>query len=808
MILTFLQAAVPLSKTIVYSARDAVYTVSHYPMIKRVTSMEEVVHDMYDFFEAIKQHAEKNHCLMFGQLDRPLVDESRAEHAVHTDQEWIMFDFDKVDAEPTMDGALDAIRRFLPECCQSAECVIQLSPSCFVPGTRYLSAHVFMRLSKPERAEHLKDFLIWCNFTNPELYKQIRITESGNALTFRLDRCVTDPSRLVYIAPPRCVGFEPTLGQWLGHFDGEPSFALPTFTPIPKATQHDKINELREQLGLERREFRLVKFRGTDVLQDSNPGVISDVKPSGGQYLRFNLNGGDSHAYFIDLKSPDIIRNFKGEPNLMTKEIDPDFHKKLVIATKSMPQTPRGSEATDVLAFYATNRGSKLYVGTYDREKDILRVDEANENAAASWLKQFGVPMKSLPPHYDLVYDISSNVRYEEGYPVINLYGRTDFMKQFGEADRRRTVEETTALLREHCPTIMMYVDSMCGDTRSADTFINWLAFIFQFRVKTETAWLLWGTEGTGKGKFIAHVAKPLFGEHNVSQVMLGNVDAGFNSLLEGKILINVDEAEMSRTRDKDESMAKLRNWITEPTIVVNKKNVTEREVPSFANFIITANSFRPLRINPGDRRYHVGTRNDTRLLPTANQHATLVQGTELPNFARYLGELKVDEERVRNPEMTEQKARLFEATHSLVDAVGMAIQQGDASFFFEARPNPISLGTTTSTAMLPMHQYDELLRAMLDGRFNAIRHEDLYVLFKVVINDAKLFPENQTMQRTLFNRYGLLNDFKPMHCKRLGISQHSAPAPCWQDVPEHLQELVIAPVKDDGKVTKIRGGK
>lgn len=805
--LTFLQAAVPLSKTLTYSPRDGEYTVSAYPMVRRMTSYEAEVHDMFGFTEALAEHGAKGRCLMFGQLDRPLKDESRADHAdKNVPHEWIVFDFDKVDAPPTMEGALEAIAKYLPDVCQSAECCIQLSPSCYMPRATKLSCHVFMRLGRAYTTQEIKDFLIWCNFSNEYLNSQIGLTESGNALTMRVDRCVADPSRLIYVAPPRTIGFKPNLDEVLGHFAGDPSFFLPAFTPITHAQQTEKINELRAAQHLDPRDFRTVKFRGVDVLQTVDAGVISDVKLSGANHLRFNLNGGDSLAYWVSLDNPEVIGNFKGEPYMMTKSVDEAFYKSLIKATKHIPSNQVLPDGMEILAFYATNRASTLYIGSYDRAKDVLRVDKSGESAGVSWLLQHGAPYNGRFPHYDLVHDISSDIRYEEGYPVINLYERTDLIKQYGGVPRTFDLDTTMALLDERCPVIMKFLRSATGDPRSAKGFINWLAFIFQYRIKTGTAWLLWGTEGTGKGKLLEHVIRPLFGQNSVSQVMMSNVDKQFNVLLEGKLIVNVDEAEMSRTRDKEESMAKLRNWITEPMIVINEKQVSEREIASYVNFIITANSYRPLRINAGDRRFHVASRQEERLLPTANEYATLVQGDELPMFAQCLGQLVVDEDWVRQPELNEHKLRLFESTHSLLDNVAMAINEGDASFFFEARPPDTVLNTYSGSSLLSIRLYDDLLRAMHEKKLNVLRQEDLYVLFSTVVNDAKFFPDNQTMQRQIYNRYGLLPQANEMHmCRRTGRKQHGVEAPKWGDVPEYLLEVIHAEPADPAKVVPIR---
>ncbi len=812
MILTFLSAAVPLSKTLTYAAHTDSYTTSAYPMVKKVTSHEVTVPDLFSFGEAIIEQGLLRRCLMFGTLDRPLSDESRAGHALKdVPHEWVCFDFDKVPYPPTIDGACTAIEELLPAVCQGVECIIQLSPSCYLPNASRLSAHVFMKLQRPVSTKELKEFLTWCNFQNPKLRDLIGLTDNASALTMRLDRCVADPSRLIYIAPPRTVGFEPTLDAESAvlHLEGRDGFTIPNDAKVPNDEQNAFLHKLRDDLGLERRDFRTVKFRGVDVLNEVDEAIVTDVRPSGEGYIRFNLNGGDSLAYWINLKDPEIVGNFKGEPFMFTKKVAPDFYKSLIKTIKKMPKHQHGSDNVDVLAFYATNHGSQLYIGTYDRDKDVLRIDPSKESAAESWLHRYGVPAIEEFPHYDLVHDIKSDVRYEEGFPVINLYARTDFMKQYSSVERTTGIEMTMQQLRQRCPVIMKFIDSVAGDPRSAETFINWLAFIFQNRVKTGTAWLFWGTEGTGKGMMLEHVCKPLFGETAVSQIMMSTVDSTFNGLLEGKIIVNIDETDMTRSRDANEVMAKIRNWITEPNIVIENKNISAREVPSFANFIFSSNSFRPLTITQGDRRFHVGTRQEVRLLPTPNEVAILTQGEELPAFAEELGKLIVDEVRVRQPELTEQKARLFESTHSVIDNVAMAIRNGDTDFFFEARPSAIALGASSTAIMLPIKEYDKLLLAMHNNTFNVLRHEDLYVLFSVVINDNKVFPENQTTQRKIFTRYGLSASSKDIHkCERTHVSQHGVLGPTWAPAAPHLLAKIDTPTGSTGDVVPMRAKK
>lgn len=801
--LTFLGAAVPLSKTL--SFKEGRYETSHYPMVRKVTSHTENVENMEQFEAAIRAHAEQNHALMMGGFKRALIDESRAnlsdKNAKH---QWVCFDFDKVPFPPTIEGAVDAIYELLPEECHDVDAVIQLSPSSFRPDTTTLSCHVFMLLDAPMTTRELKNYLLALNLGNARLRDSLALTDSKSALHYKLDPCVADNSRIIYIAPPKLKGFKNDGINWLDRLEGTKRTLVPSGThAFPRAELDGHVQRLREAEGLERQTYTYTKLHGDDVLKGVGELMLTELRTSGNHYLRFNLNGGDSLAYYIDLHKPDVIGNFKGEPFMRTCEVAPELYKQLQKSTRNMPAENKASDTVDVLAFYATNHGSKLYVGTYDRGADKLRVDPSNETAATAFLKQYGVPLRSTLPHFDLVYDVASNHRYEEEAPVINMYRRTDFMKQFEGIEPSQPLDETMEELDSQCPVIMKFLRSITGDPRSAEVFVNWLAYIFRYRVKTGTAWVLWGTEGSGKGKFLEHVCQPLFGTDNVAQVLFSNIDQNFNSLLEGKLIVNIDEAAMSKTRDKVETMSKLRNWITEPNIVINTKNVTERSVPSFSNFIISSNDFRPVSLNHGDRRYHVGSRQETRLLPTANEFATLVQGTELPHFAENLAKLIIDEELVRNPELTEQKQRLFEATHSLVDACAIAIMNKDTNFFYEARPN--GLPGNGYDALAPIKQYDDLLRCMANQTFNVARFEDLFVLFTIVVNDDRFFPKNATMQRQLFTRFGLLADPDENYIdKRTGEAVNGVLVGPWKRLGKAYKTL-LPEISSDGKVIALK---
>lgn len=805
--LTFLSAAVPLTKTISYSPRTGDYTTAPYPMVSRMSSDIVDVEDMATFARYIKSFGERGWSLMKGELDRPISDESRAGHTInHAPHTWVCFDFDKVECAPNFDGAIDAIYKYLPEVTHDADAVIQLSASCFHPAARKLSAHVFMKLDGSVDTKTLQGWLLSINFTT-EVRHEVRLSDSGCALSYPVDTTVASNAKLLYIAPPRTVGFKPPHMEAVRFLPGtKRSFTVPSFSPVGHDQIGAKLNELRGKQMLPPREYKTRIVGDQEFLDnyEEEEIVIHDMKVAASGHLRFNINGGDSQGYYIDPNRPNVIGNFKGEPFMFTNLAAPKFYEQLKKTAPQAAKNVRLADSAEILAFYATNRGSAVHIGMYDRATDTLRVEKSTTEAAYAWLREMGAPIKTSLPHYDLLHDISSNIRYEEGYPVINLYARTEFLKLYGEIERTQPLDDTLLeRFARESPVFSKLLFSVCGNDRdSLKRYLNWLAYIFQTRKKPGSAWLFHGTEGTGKGFMFKFLLKPLFGPEHVDQMLMNNVGSQFNSLLEGKLIMNVDESDMSKTHDPIEVMSKLRNWITEDRIVINEKHRVEETVPSHVSFIITANGSRPAIIPPGDRRWNVAPRQETRIEIFPNEMATLEQGEELPLVAKLLGELQVDELMLRNPANNEAKKVLFEATHGMPDTVAMALRAGNTSFFFAARPSDtqMALGKT----VLPITEYDALLREMLTGNLNVLTQSDLYVLFKVVINDERAFDENTTKQRKLFRRLGL-GENRSLHCKRQGRTVYGIPAPTWEPLAEefldHAHKLNIDPT---GKVIGI----
>jgi hypothetical protein len=794
--LTFLTGPVPLTKTIAYASRTGTYTTSPYPMVQKVTSHVRSVSNLHEFRTALIEEGRKGACLLKGGLDAVLTKESRAGHALDNGHPWVCFDFDGVGCVPGAAGAVAAVSKYLPEELRRSALLVQLSSSAFRPDTRTFSGHLFALLDRAVSTNELSEWLTWLNFRTP-LREEIRLTESALGLHLPLDRTVASPAKLLYIAPPRCVGFDPGIKAEDAIYilpGSERTITFPTFTRVAKDEEDDLVNELRKAVELPKRSYATRAFGQHTIFVDSEPCSVSDIRSSGEGYIRFNLNGGDSLAYFIDLKNPALIGNFKGEPYLSTKEAAPDLYKALSRNQKALPRALPDC-ATEVMAFYATNRQSTIYIGTYDRARDTMRVDASNQTAALAWLVQYGIALKPTLPHFDLVTDMTSDIRFEEGYPVVNLYRQTDFLKTYASLPRSQPCDSTgVSRLESSAPLIAKILKSVLG-TEKVDPsvyFLNWLSAIFQRRQRMMTAWVMAGVQGTGKGLLVDHIIRPLFGEELVTQQNYAILKSNHNSYLEGKLFVVFNEADMRATENWAETRMKLYDWITEPRVSINPKGKDEREVPNHANFLFMSNKTQPVVIEDNDRRFNVGEHQTARLYVTPNEIASLINQDQLKALAEVLGSWQVNDEMLIKPYGGDAKEAIYEATHNLLDRIARAIKEGDTQYFIDNQPDPIQLRTDFSGRVLPMAEYSALLENIVKGLVNVLTPNDLYVLFRMVAISDKSFPETRAVQRQIYQRYGFLPEKDvTFNDNRTGATVRGIAAPRWQ-INEAIEAQVL----------------
>jgi len=754
-----LGAALPLTKTI--ACRDGAYAVAPYPHVSKLTSFHETTDSLAGFQSLLSKHAAEGHCLFNGQLQQPLANESRAGKTLKgAPREWVVFDFDKVEAK---DHA-EVVQRYLPAECQGVSYVAQHSASMFKPGTAAWSGHVFMLLKEPSTELQLREWFEALNFTIPSLSEGLALTDSGLGLHWPLDRSAAYDSKLIYIAPPRMHGFTPAIDpkQAIQLVKKKQShLKLPAFKPVTKREIEDRINDLRKDAGLEAKDFRSRPFEDGEILIEAEEGVITGVRPMGEHYIKFNLNGGDSLGYWIDLRNPSVIKNFKGEPWLLTQQVDEKFYKQLSKTASRVISRPPIGEGTEVLAFYATNQNSRIKIGLFEPVVSKLTINTSTETAARSWLAEFGVIGGGFLPHVDITFDPTSDIQYVPNGTFLNTFAPTPYMKADKTSDTPSTLQELPAVINK------LLFSVLGNPTPEVYThFINWLAFIFQTRQKSETAWVISGRTGTGKGTFVKHVLRPLFGTDVVKNVQYTALNNEFNGYLESSIFVVFEECDTKAVANGAELSAKLNHYVTDSPIQIRRMQTDHYETPNYSNFFFFTNKHTPVEITKDNRRYNIAERQEQQIFFTPNEILSLQRGTELDRFADVLKRWPVNEAAVRRIITTQASEDMHEATTSINQQIADAIGQGNLQFFLDRIPSNEEASADFFNRFNPLGllkpKLDAYIGAASKGESMLLKEDtDLFVLFRALIPDLRYFQDSKTWRRRHYKSLGLDIDKK-----------------------------------------------
>ena len=741
----FLEAPERLTKS--YAKTSQGITKTPYPFCWEFTSHRETFNTLPQLEALLKNHAALGHCALKGSIARPLVRESRAGSTdSNGTTEWLVLDLDglpeTVDLSTPGKQAVTApmtIDLFLGEMgLGDYSYVVQWSASYGVENQK-IRAHIFMLLDKPYAAPLLKQWLIQKNHDVPLLRDSMTLTKTGNAISWPLDISACQNDKLIYIAPPNLKGIKDPMGkapriQYMKRKHERVNLSTITVNTTTKNRDltHKRIDELRKATGLPDRKKIVYKMHGsTEVMLKPDECIVTEMKTERG-FVYFNLNSGDSWAYFHPENNPDYILNFKGEPAYLTKELLPDYWQQL---TGTGSSTRTSSSGVTYLAFL--DRATGVYWrGTYEAATDVLDINPAkNETQLRHFAMQYGVPMGGYVPEWDLTFDPSDLVRVDAQNRIVNKFQPTPYM-----------LNASTKMPKAIPKTVMKVMANALGDDPDVVAhFVNWLAAIVQTRDRTRTAWVLHGTQGTGKGILTNNILKPLFGVHTATRRM-EELNEKYNHFMEGSFLVFVDEVETKALTNERGVMAKLKNFITEPTVALRQMYANATEVRNRTNWIFMSNKSDPILIDKEDRRHNVARYQPNKLV-ISDAELLLIDG-ELQTFYNYLVNFPVDLDKAGQVIHTDDRNTMISISESSIDTVGSALLEGSFEFFVDQLPtdNSHQRNTLQNNRVL---DYTDLLRVLMlrtapSGVCN-ISREELRTLFSFTIGNIPDSPNKFT---------------------------------------------------------------
>lgn len=728
--LYFLEAAVPLTKTI---------TPTHklpYPLVKNFTSHAEEVTTPVEFFKAVQKHAAKNHCLLKGIITRPLTNEPRANTTRSNDEtEWVCLDFDRFETHNIEEqlAAMDL---------GDVSYVLQYSASHGLPeneGT--VSAHVFMLLSEAVQAPALKSWLMGQNLS---LFRdELRLSRDKNQLSWPLDITTCQNDKLLYIAKPVFKGCEDPLEASRIQFITKP---LPTIPVERLAERHmdalknearEALNKLRKAEGLKPRIAGTSWVSGKEVLNKPTVASVTGIKDAG-DWVRLNLNGGDSWAYCHPKENFELIYDFKSDSWYKTKELLPEYYQDLKSQQEELNATP--TEDGDLILAFRDLRTASYFNGFWNPGERKLELYPAkNETQLDHWMRSHGRTIGDFIPVWDMSYNPREDWTVDEEAHRINTFQTTPYFYVEPQSN-------------DKWPTILKIICHMLGEDRPERTelvehFLNWFAAIFQREFKPLTAFVCHGNEGTGKGYFANKIAAVLLGHTNFTSKTVGDIEDTFNAFLANKLFCFVDEVDVDDFREKGRVTARLRNWITEPTFSIRDMRKVAADMPNYVSFLFSSNRPQPVFIPQSDRRYNVGNF-QAQKLPRPDDNAV---ENELMSFAEFLAAYKVNRDKANTPLHTEERQNIQNISLTSAEETARTIINGDLGSLWLARTDERLLresgvvNAVTQNAQAYNVLIDRLIQEALVDTNGVITRDELLVLFQYNVGGVPTSPNKFT---------------------------------------------------------------
>ena len=657
---------------------------SSYPHISKFISTEHNINSIETFLNVIRHTAKTGGCLIKGFLNKPLRSESRAGATSSDDMTpWLCFDLDGADYKTPA-----AFIKDLPAEFHQVTYIQQFSASAGdKPGLR---VHLFFQLDGLIYAHQLKTYLQHLNLTIPTLRKSIQLTKVGVALKWPLDITVCQNDKLIYVAPP---AYETSFkGQRIKLIKKRYQSVKIDFSTVIKARVDIQVkklvNQLREEIGLPARRTDPVRVGNVpDVAKNPGASELTGLKQERG-FNYINLNGGNSWGYFHKIGQNEILYNFKGEPNYLIKEILPDYYETLS-SSSDEPPAPSGtdegsSNGLQAIEYFAVldPRTDKYIRGHYDPNTDTLTATPTkSKDKLKDYIKSHGLPIPDFIPEWRVKYDFDSPVQFDSAQKTINLYKRTEYLK-IAEDSARPLVSTIPPNINK----LLDHVFNYQADVK--EHFINWLAFIIQYKKATRTAWVLHGTQGTGKGVLFNNIVTPILGMKSSFRTTLPTLETEFNAFMEESLVVLLDETQVSELNKKSVAMGNLKQYITDPLIQIRRMFTDTYVVENRTNFFIFSNKYDPIQIDASDRRMNIAPRQEIPLIQVMTSQEIDDIQAELQMFTSYLSDYSINSHDVGSVFQSEERTRLQTLTQDSGEEVAEHLRNGNLSFFIDNAPD------------------------------------------------------------------------------------------------------------------------
>ena len=731
----------PLAKT---------FTSQHYNIQPNTKGFEE-------FYNLLQTHSKAGHALHKGDLKKKLKNESRAlmtDRAAAT--QLLVLDLDGIQfpgAKTTyntydIQNIAEAFVQYLPQEFQDVSYIAQASASLGLKQNK-ISLHLFFLLGHTVQPRALKEWLRTLNYEIDFLADQLSLSANGQSISYPLDVSLADNSKLIYIGTPKFDGVQdPVAGDRFVRIDrGSPTLDI---SNLMKDVNPEKVHSLtvqikdglRKKAGLTKKNEKIttVNVNGISEQVLQNPDRMSiEICRVSEPYVNCNINGGDSGAYYFILTNPHYMYNFKGEPIFEIEKADPEFYQTIFETYGEKIDGAKNIKPIVLRDFYTDTYYNGVFDNTKSQFTDEYPLTPTQKSSLEGFMRTHNRPTPDFIPDAQVVFDPSSDkgIQMDTAPYHVNLYRKTGYMLGSSENVPELTYG-TAGSMRKYIPSILMLMQHILGGGKTElEHFINWLAYIYQNKRKTMTAWIFTGVPGTGKGLFVHKVLKPLFGEQQVPMRSLENIEEQFNLYMRTALFLVVDEFRMGDSGNTGKMADKLKHQVTEPTLTIRAMRTNQIELPSFCNFIFLTNRADAVKIEEGDRRYNVAPRQESKLEvahPDFLEKLNSIQ-SELFTFAGLLQKFVVDERMAHTALENDAKKEMKQVSMSVLEEFATAIKQNNLEYFVEILDIPLTntfdaggistaqryikdwIGKSSTEMIIPMQHFKLVYDVLTDNR-------------------------------------------------------------------------------------------
>ena len=677
----------PLTKE--YTLDEGGNLVKHpYPHVGKFSSLEYKVANLKDFMAVMRTATKHNACLLKGVPTRQLANESRrGSHNPVELTNWICLDIDGDATGATVAEFLERLGL------GGIEYILQHSCSAGVDGNTALRCHVFMLLDKPASPALLKAWLIKLNLETEELNHQLSLTASARGLKYVLDVTTCQNDKLLYIQPPVLgEGISTSFkGARFQHVKGKAwaknlvtTSILDGVNPASiNAAKSRNIDRLREMAGHPRHKERTKQVANTTVCANPAETIVTGIL-EGDEFIRLNLNGGTSWAYWHPVTSIEVIYSFKDELPALASALVPEYYDQYNAKLEAeqeefMQQEVVEDEDTEGLLYLAflDSLTDTYFYGTHNTKTYETDLHSTGKRPVITdfWI-QNQIPPREFVPQWTYDFDPHRPTIDIEGQ-FLNRWQPTRYERNFTKQGKLRVPKHIDKVIRH----VLAY------DEEIYEHFLNWLSCIVQYKMRTETAFLIHGRPGTGKGFLFSKILAPILGDEYTDNRQLKDFANRFRASAPNKFITLVDEADVDNMlkRDMDDAIATLKHQITEDRVHYEVKYVISKLVHNYANYLIASNRIVPLVIEEHDRRFNIAPRQEEKLkMDHAFKKAV---EAELQAFMNYLMSRTADRQVARTVIDNSVKEKLLAQHLSSLSEVGTALKHGDLAYFVAELP-------------------------------------------------------------------------------------------------------------------------